>query len=131
MKHTIMAFCLLLGICAYSVAGDRQKTFKLTVEPAGAVIKVVSGSGLKEQVYKSPASITASLADDPAREKMNVIKISHDRYKPAVIPLGSVNAGQLLHVKLEKIKQLKFLMVACPVRHPPDQGRPGQDQHDP
>jgi hypothetical protein len=114
MKQAIMAFCLLLVLCAYSGAADRQKSFKLVVEPAGARIKVVSGSGLKEKVYRSPASVTASVADDPERAKKNVIEISHDRYKPAVIPLASVGPGEVLKVKLEKIlrKQLKFQMVS-------------------
>lgn len=114
MKQTIMAFCLLLGVCAFSEALDGQTSFTVTVEPADAVIKVLSGSGLKEQVYRSPAEVRASVSEDPRRAKQNILEVSRDGYRQITIPLGSIRTGEVLKLRLQKIqhKQLKFRMVS-------------------
>lgn len=114
MKQGVIAVSLLVVLCGPAWAGDRQTSFTLSVDPPDAVIRVVSGSSLKEQRYKSPASIKVSVAEDTERAKKNIIEISRDKYKPAVIALRSVRTGESLKIQLEKIvsKRLKFRMVA-------------------
>lgn len=114
MKRSCITFGLLLALGASAPAAERQKSFQITVDPPDAVIKVVSGSDLKERRYLSPASVTATIADEPDRAKKNVIEITRERYKPVVIPLPNLREGEVLKIRLEKAlrKQLKFRMVA-------------------
>jgi hypothetical protein len=112
MKQVFMALGLMLVLCGSLGAADRQISITLTVDPADAAIKVVSGSDLKEKTYRSPAEVTATVPGDLETARKNVIEISRDRYKPVTIPLRNLRANEVLRIKLEKQKQLKFQMVA-------------------
>lgn len=114
MKAGFIALGLMFGLCGALSAADGKKNFELAVDPPDAVIRVISGSALKEESYRSPAAISALLAENPERAKKNVIEISRDGYKPVTISLKSIRSGDVLKIRLEKtlIRQLKFRMVA-------------------
>ncbi len=109
-KRLPVVLGVLLALSPFASAADKQKNFSLVVDPPDANIRVLSGSDLKEQQYRSPASIAAGVAKDPEIARKAVVEITHDRYKPAIIALRSIRDGETLKVKLEKIvrDRLKF-----------------------
>lgn len=104
MKRTIITILALLAVPLTAWAADQQKTFTVTVEPEDAVIRVTlaTGSKEKEQVYRSPASITAVVPEDRMMARKVVLDISHEQYKSLIIPIGGIREGEAVKVKLEK-----------------------------
>jgi hypothetical protein len=86
-------------------------------DPPDAVIRVVSGPDLKEQKYRSPAAVTAEVPNDPALSSKALLEVQKENYKPRVIALKDIRAGETLNIRLEKIIQnlvkysLKFRMT--------------------
>lgn len=113
MKRLPVVLGALLALSTCASAADKQKNFSVVVDPPDANIRVLSGSDLKEQQYRSPASIAAPVAKDPGMARKAVVEITRDRYKPAVIPLRSIRDGETLKVKLKRIvrDRLKFRLV--------------------
>ncbi len=107
---------ILVTVLAFSVPafGNDRKTFTVSVDPPDAAIRVVSGNDLKEQLYRSPATITAIVPGDRELAKKAVMEISRDRCKPAIIPVRSIRNGEVLKIRLEKSvrKSLRFSLVA-------------------
>jgi hypothetical protein len=114
MKKNLLVVGVLLTLSVAASAADKQKKFNLTVEPPDSTIKIISGSDLNEQQYRSPASITAAVPQDPGLAKKAVIEITRDRYKPAIIALRNIRDGETLKVRLEKEvrTRLKFMMIS-------------------
>ncbi len=112
MKKTVSVFAVFLAVSVSAFAADR-KTFKISVDPADATIRVVSGDDLKEQTYRSPATITATVPRDRELAKKAVVEISRERCKPAIIPVRNIRDGESLKIRLEKSvrKGLKFALV--------------------
>jgi len=94
---------MLAVIFASGCAGTATKNFKVFTEPADAVIKVVSGVELKEQKYASPARITVEVPTDPALAGKAILEVTRDDFKPKTILLGSIQDGDTLNLKLERI----------------------------
>lgn len=116
MKRIGLTLGVLLLLSMPAAAEDRQKQFTILVVPPDAGITVISGSalsrnGLKEQVYRSPAMIKAMVPGDPELIKKAVVKITRDRFKPKILPLETINDGDVLKVDLEKEFRLRFRMI--------------------
>jgi hypothetical protein len=94
----VLALAALTG-CATGV----KKTFTVATEPPDAVIRVVSGEGLGEKKYASPAEISVRIPVHSGLAAKNVMEVSHEAYKPKKIALRSIRDGEKLMVKLDKI----------------------------
>jgi len=113
-KYLVLAFVgLLVSGCSPSVV---TKTFTVRADPQDSVIKVVSGAGLTEQKYRSPATITVEVPQDPSLAAKAILEVKRDEYKPMSIGLRQINDGDTVTIKLEKILQaiyrLKYRLVA-------------------
>ncbi len=95
----------LIAVLATGCSSSVTKNFKVFVDPADAVIKVVSGTDLKERTYSPPAEVTADVPTDPALESKAVLEVQKENYKPKVIALKDVKTGETLNIRLEKIIQ--------------------------
>lgn len=111
MKRSIIGIVILLAWATCASAGDEPKSFSITVDPSDAAIKVISGTDLKEQQYKSPAGIQAFMPKNPDLVKRAVIEISREGFKRRIISLANISDGEVLKVTLEKQFLLKFRMV--------------------
>jgi hypothetical protein len=114
-RYVVVALAAVLTAgCSSTVT----KNFKVFAEPPDAAIRVVSGTDLKEQTYHSPAVVTAEVPKDPALASKAILEVQKKNYKPRVISLQDVKAGETLNIRLEKIIQnlvkysLKFRMTA-------------------
>lgn len=110
---------LLLALAGVFFAGCSTsgitKNFTVRTEPADSIIKV-SGAGLEERKYVSPAAITVKVPNDPALAAKAVLEVRRDEYKPMSIGLREINDGDTVTIKLEKILKtvyrLKYRLVA-------------------
>ncbi len=114
-RYVMMALVAVLATGCSSVV---TKNFKVFTNPPDAVIKVVSGTDLKEQQYHSPAAVTADVPKDPALSAKAVLEVQRENYKPKVVALKDIREGETLNLRLEKIIQnlvrygLKYRMTA-------------------
>ena len=97
------AVAALVALALSGCASVVQKNFKVFADPPDAEIRVVSGAGLTEQKYRSPARVTADVPNDPALASKAVLEVRRDNYKPVAMPLSAIREGQTLNIKLEKI----------------------------
>jgi hypothetical protein len=111
------ALVALAAILATGCSSTVTKNFKVFADPPDAVIRVVSGTDLKEQKYRSPASVSAEMPNDPSLSSRAVLEVQKENYKSKVIALKDIRPGETLNVRLEKIIQnlvkysLKFRMT--------------------
>jgi hypothetical protein len=112
------AVVALAAVLTTGCSGVVTKSFKVFADPPDSVIRVVSGTDLKEQTYRSPARVTADVPTDPALAAKAVVEVRKDNYSPKIIALADVQPGSTLNVKLEKIVQnfvkynMKFRLVS-------------------
>jgi hypothetical protein len=99
------AVAALVAVLTTGCSSVVTKNFKVFADPPDAVIRVVSGSDLKERTYRSPASVIADVPKDPALAAKAIVEVRKDNYKPKVIALADVKTGETLNVRLEKIFQ--------------------------
>jgi len=102
-RYGVLLFAVIFASGCASVT---TKNFKVFTEPSDAAIKVVSGVELKEQKYASPARITAEVPTDPALAKKAVLEVTRENYKTKTIALRSIKDGDILNLKLEKIRDI-------------------------
>lgn len=100
MRRYVVA--ALAAILVSGCAGVVEKKFKVFTDPGDAVIRVVSGTELKELKYRAPVTIIAAAPTDPALAARAIVEVSRENYKPKVIPLSEIRDGALLNIKLEK-----------------------------
>jgi hypothetical protein len=99
-------YFLLAMVAALAASGCSSvvaKNFKVFAEPPDSTIRVVSGVDLKEQLYRSPATISAMVPKDPALAAKAVLEVSRDNYRQKTISLRTINEGDRLNIKLEKL----------------------------
>ncbi|MDA8422310.1 MAG: hypothetical protein M0Z89_03150 [Nitrospiraceae bacterium] len=114
-RYVMMALVAVLTTGCSSVV---TKNFKVFTNPSDAVIRVVSGTDLKEQQYHSPAAVTVDVPKDPKLAEKAVLEVQRENYKPKVVALKDIREGETLNLRLEKIIQnlvrygLKYRMTA-------------------
>jgi hypothetical protein len=94
-----VSILIVLSGCASGV----KKRFTVVTDPPDAVIRVVSGSGLSEDTYRSPAKISVRLPIDSILLAKNVLEVSRDAYKPKKMQLRDIRDNEAVNVKLDKI----------------------------
>jgi hypothetical protein len=100
-KYILVALvAVLAGSGCSSVA---MKNFMVIADPPDSAIRVVSGVELKEQLYRSPATITAGVPKDPELAAKAVLKVSKENFQQKTILLRDIHEGDTLKIKLEKI----------------------------
>ncbi len=99
-KIMILASVVLLST---GCSGVVAKNFKVFAEPPDAVIRVVSGTELREQKYTSPAKVSVEVPTDPALEAKAVLEVSREDYTPRSFALKDIGDGSTLNIKLVKI----------------------------
>ena len=105
MKKYIL-IALVAALTASGCSGVVTKNFKVFAEPPDSTIRVVSGVELKEQLYRSPATITAAVPKDTALAAKAVLEVSRDNYQKKTISLRNINEGDSLNIKLEKLLEI-------------------------
>jgi hypothetical protein len=100
MRRFVMA--ALAALLASGCSGVVEKRFKVFTDPGDAVIRVVSGTELKELKYRAPVTITAEAPTDPALAAKAILEVSRENYKSKIIPLSEIKDNGLLNIKLEK-----------------------------
>lgn len=113
MKRYCIGPVILIVLCSVGAAEAKQKNFTLIVDPPDARIRLTFGNGSKDQIYASPARISASLPDDRDAKKKVTVEITRDGFRPKLLQVQDILGDQTLKVALEKIRtRLKFEMVA-------------------
>lgn len=111
------AVLALVALALSGCSGVVQKSFKVFADPPDAEIRVVSGKELTEKKYRSPARVTAGVPKDPALSSKAVLEVRRDNYKPVTMLLSTIQEGQTLNIKLDKMVQslaryrLSFRMI--------------------
>ncbi|HEY6011310.1 MAG TPA: hypothetical protein VIX18_07575, partial [Nitrospirota bacterium] len=116
MRRYVVA--ALAAILVSGCAGVVEKKFKVFTDPGDAVIRVVSGTELKELKYRAPVTIIAAAPTDPALAARAIVEVSRENYKPKVIPLSEIRDGALLNIKLEKDTSTVAYRLACRLLSP-------------
>jgi hypothetical protein len=98
-------FAALAAVLATGCSSAVTKNFKVFADPPDSVIRVVSGSDLKEQKYRSPATVTADVPTDTALASKAVLEVQRENYQSKVIALRDIKPGETLNIRLEKIIQ--------------------------
>lgn len=104
-RYAMMA---LVAVLATGCSGAATKNFKVFADPPDAVIRVVSGTDLKEQRYHSPATVTVDVPKDSALSAKAVLEVQRENYKPKVMALKDIRSGETLNIRLEKINLVKY-----------------------
>lgn len=101
MKRYFVVVCVVffLSGCASGV----KKRFTVVTDPPDASIRVVSGSGLSEDTYESPAKIKVRLPKDSRLLAKNILEVSRDSYKPKKMQLRDIKDDETLTIKLDKV----------------------------
>ncbi len=99
----------LIIACALAVAAGcgAKKHFTVVTDPPDAEITVISGDD--EQKFAAPARVTARIPSDPELTVKSRMEVKRDKYKTKIISLASIEDGQEVRVKLEKIVHYRFL----------------------
>jgi hypothetical protein len=98
-KYFIVLCAVFLASGCSSVV---TKNFKVFTDPPDSSIRVVSGQEMREQKYRSPASITVEVPEDPARAAKSILEVRKENYKPRIIAIRDIGDGDTLNIKLEK-----------------------------
>ncbi len=115
MLNKFLVTSALLFLISGCAAGAK-KSFTVTVDPADANIKVVSGREAPQE-FQSPAQITVLLPDDRVLEARAVVEITREDYRPKKVPIRTITGGEALDVKLEKLLRYQLsLRLLAPVR---------------
>ncbi len=112
MKKYLVLVCALM--LASGCASGMKKSFTVIADPPDAEIKVVSGSGLDVEKFRSPAKITVRIPKDSRLFVKNVMEISRDTYKPRIMQLRDIKEGEVLNIKLDKavVYRLKYRLIS-------------------
>jgi len=112
MKKYLVLVCVLM--LASGCASGMKKSFTVIADPPDSEIKVVSGSDLDVEKYRSPAKITVRIPKDSGLVVKNVVEISKDTYKPWKIQLRDIKEGEVLNIKLDKVVayRLKYRLIS-------------------
>ena len=110
-KYLLIALALIF---ASGCASGIKKSFTVVADPPDSDIRVVSGSDLEAEKYRSPAKITVRIPIDSRLLVKNIVEISKDTYKPRKIQLRDINEGEVLNIKLDKVVQyrLKYRLIS-------------------
>ena len=101
-RYIVLALAAVLATgCSSAVT----KNFKVFADPPDSVIRVVSGTDLKEQKYRSPAAVTVDVPTDPELASKAILEVQKENYRSKVIALKDIRPGETLNVRLEKIVQ--------------------------
>jgi hypothetical protein len=106
MKRCIVAAFVLMMLVGCS--GAVKKSFKVSTDPSGADITVLSGPELTVLKFRSPATITAKVPTDPKIAPRAVMEVKKDDYKPYSIALRDIRDGQTLNIRLVKINKVRY-----------------------
>lgn len=111
MKRYLIVACVLL--LTAGCASGTKKRFTVMTDPSDAVIRVVSGSSLSEDTYRSPAKISVRLPKDSVLLARNIIEVSRDLYKTRKIQLRDIRDDEVLTIKLDKLVRyaLKYRLL--------------------
>jgi len=111
-------FVVILALAALSgCAAGVKKSFTVVAEPSDAEIRVVSGEGLKEKKYRSPADVTVRLPKDSVLLSKNILEVTKPSFKPKTIRLRDIREGQRVTVRLDPIVRYRLQYgLASPVR---------------
>jgi hypothetical protein len=109
-KYLLIALVLIF---ASGCASGMKKSFTVIADPPDSDIKVVSGSDLEVEKYRSPAKITVRIPKDSRLFVKNVLEVSKDTYKTQKMQLRDIKEGEVLNIKLEKVVayRLKYRLV--------------------
>ncbi len=109
-KHLLIA---LLLVFASGCAPGMKKSFTVITDPPDAEIRVVSGSDLDVEKYRSPAKITVRIPKDSRLFVKNVLEVSKDTYKAKKMQLRDIKEGEVLNIKLDKVVayRLKYRLI--------------------
>lgn len=100
MKRYLVA--VLVVLIASGCASGLKRTFTIVTDPPDAEIKVISGSDLETEKYRSPAEVTVYLPQDSRLLVKNVVEVSKETYKPKKIQIRDIREGEKLMIKLDK-----------------------------
>lgn len=114
MKKVLILACTLMMAVGCATT---KKQFSVIVDPPDAAIAVIPGGDEPVQKYRSPAEVTVSIPKDPDLAAKSRLEVTREAYKPRTISLVSIENGDVLRLKLEKLVRytLKYEMLA-PVR---------------
>jgi hypothetical protein len=112
MKKYLVLVCALL--LASGCASGMKKSFTVIADPPDSDIKVVSGSDLAVEQYRSPAKISVRIPKDSRLLVKNVVEISKAAYKTQKIQLRDIKDGEVLNIKLDKVVayRLKYRLIS-------------------
>jgi hypothetical protein len=108
----------LAAILATGCSSPATINFKVFADPPDSIIKVISGSDLKEQKFSSPAAVTVKVPSDPSLASKAILEVQRENYQPKIIALKDIKPGETLNIRLEQIIQnlgkysLKYRMKA-------------------
>ncbi len=110
-KYLVLACALML---ASGCASGMKKSFTVIADPPDSDIKVVSGSDLNVEKFRSPAKVSVRIPKDSRFLVKNVVEISKDTYKTQKIQLRDIKDGEVLNIKLDKVAayRLKYRLIA-------------------
>jgi hypothetical protein len=112
MKKYLVLVCALM--LASGCASGMKKSFTVIADPPDSDIKVVSGSDLDVEKYRSPAKISVRIPKDSRLLVKNVVEISKAAYKTQKIQLRDIKDGEVLNIKLDKVVayRLKYRLIS-------------------
>lgn len=110
--RTYLLIALVL-VFASGCASGMKKSFTVIADPPDSDIKVVSGSDLEVEKYRSPAKITVRIPKDSRLFVKNVLEVSKDTYKTQKMQLRDIKDGEVLNIKLDKVVvyRLKYRLI--------------------
>jgi len=100
MKKVLLVLCVLVVVSGCATV---EKRFTIITEPADAEIMLIPGGKEPEQKLSSPAKVVVNIPKDPDLAAKSRIEVKREKYKPKVVSIASIDNGQEVTVKLEKI----------------------------
>ncbi|HAR46133.1 MAG: hypothetical protein A2X56_07655 [Nitrospirae bacterium GWC2_57_13] len=89
-------------------AGGVKRSFTIATDPPDAEIRVISGEGLSEEKYRSPAEITVRLPKDSVLLNKNMLEVSKPQYKTKKMQLRSIKDGESLKISLDRLVRYRL-----------------------
>lgn len=111
MKKFLIIAC---AFAALTGCATTEKRFTVVTEPPDAEITVISGGEGPEKKLMAPAKVTVRIPKDPDLAARSRMEIKRDKYKTKIVNLASIDNGQEVRVRLEKLIHylLKFSMLS-------------------